>query len=82
MRKMLPDLFETQPDLLFQLVTMLNPSVLQENGVSVYSVLQVRCNLVLNIHKCEQSCFSFFILSFIYGIHQNLFYFKEVKEIY
>ena len=35
MRKSLPDLFDAQPDLLFQLVTMLNPSVLQENGVPV-----------------------------------------------
>lgn len=41
MRNSLPDLFDAQPDLLFQLVTMLNPSVLQENGVPVYSVLQV-----------------------------------------
>lgn len=42
MRSCLPDLFDAQPDLLFQLVTMLNPSVLQENGVPVYSVLQVQ----------------------------------------
>lgn len=41
MRKTLPDLFDSQPDLLFQLVTMLNPSVLQQNGVPVYSVIQV-----------------------------------------
>nr|GEV73798.1 lysine-specific demethylase 5B [Tanacetum cinerariifolium] len=40
MRNSLPDLFDAQPDLLFQLVTMLNPSVLQENNVPVYSVLQ------------------------------------------
>ncbi|KAL5718496.1 hypothetical protein ACHQM5_011393 [Ranunculus cassubicifolius] len=40
MRKCLPDLFDAQPDLLFQLVTMLNPSVLQKNGVPVYTVLQ------------------------------------------
>lgn len=42
MRETLPDLFDAQPDLLFQLVTMLNPSVLQENGVPVYSILQVQ----------------------------------------
>lgn len=41
MRNSLPDLFDAQPDLLFQLVTMLNPSVLQENGVPVYTVQQV-----------------------------------------
>lgn len=44
MRNNLPDLFDAQPDLLFQLITMLNPSVLQENGVSVYGVLQVSCS--------------------------------------
>ncbi|KAL8141640.1 hypothetical protein V2J09_014672 [Rumex salicifolius] len=37
MKNSLPDLFDAQPDLLFQLVTMLNPSVLQENGVPVYT---------------------------------------------
>ncbi|URE27971.1 JmjC domain, hydroxylase [Musa troglodytarum] len=41
MRKTLPDLFEVQPDLLFQLVTMLNPFILLEKGVPVYSVLQL-----------------------------------------
>lgn len=41
MRKALPDLFDAQPDLLFQLVTMLSPAVLQENKVPVYTVLQV-----------------------------------------
>jgi hypothetical protein len=41
MRKTLPDLFDAQPDLLFHLVTMLNPSVLRANGVPVYSVVQV-----------------------------------------
>ena len=47
MRSSLPDLFDAQPDLLFQLVTMLNPSVLQENGVHVYSVLQVSYNWLI-----------------------------------
>ncbi|URE27973.1 JmjC domain, hydroxylase [Musa troglodytarum] len=44
MRKTLPDLFEVQPDLLFQLVTMLNPFILLEKGVPVYSVLQSDCD--------------------------------------
>jgi len=47
MKSSLPDLFDAQPDLLFQLVTMLNPSVLQENGVPVYSILQVSFSLVI-----------------------------------
>jgi hypothetical protein len=41
MRQALPDLFDAQPDLLFHLVTMLNPSILQANGVPVYSVTHV-----------------------------------------
>ncbi|KAK6935388.1 JmjN domain [Dillenia turbinata] len=51
MRNCLPDLFDAQPDLLFQLVTMLNPSVLQENGVSVYSVLQEPGNFVITFPR-------------------------------
>lgn len=51
MRNTLPDLFEAQPDLLFQLVTMLNPSVLQENDVPVYSVLQEPGNFVITFPK-------------------------------
>ncbi|CAA0838763.1 transcription factor jumonji (jmjC) domain-containing protein [Striga hermonthica] len=47
MRSSLPDLFEAQPDLLFQLVTMLNPSVLQEKGVPVYSIIQEPGNFVI-----------------------------------
>ncbi|KAK6130062.1 hypothetical protein DH2020_036189 [Rehmannia glutinosa] len=46
MRSSLPDLFEAQPDLLFQLVTMLNPSVLQEKGVPVYSIIQCTTSLL------------------------------------
>lgn len=41
-RAALPDAFASQPDLLFQLVTMLSPRVLREYGVPVYSATQVR----------------------------------------
>ncbi|KAF9600058.1 hypothetical protein IFM89_002531 [Coptis chinensis] len=51
MRKSLPDLFDAQPDLLFQLVTMLNPTVLQENGVPVYTVLQEPGNFVITFPR-------------------------------
>jgi len=40
MRNAVPELFETQPDLLFQLVTMLSPGRLVEEGVKVYAVDQ------------------------------------------
>jgi [histone H3]-trimethyl-L-lysine4 demethylase len=61
MRQALPDLFDAQPDLLFHLVTMLNPSILQANSVPVYSVMQVGGRFVfshqihfdtIGIHGC------------------------------
>ncbi|KAI4326962.1 hypothetical protein L6164_019472 [Bauhinia variegata] len=58
MRSSLPDLFDAQPDLLFQLVTMLNPSVLQENGVPVYSVLQEPGNFVITFPRSYHGGFN------------------------
>ncbi|TKY70948.1 Lysine-specific demethylase 5B [Spatholobus suberectus] len=58
MRSSLPDLFEAQPDLLFQLVTMLNPSVLQENGVPVYSILQEPGNFVITFPRSYHGGFN------------------------
>ncbi|XP_031503596.1 lysine-specific demethylase JMJ17 isoform X3 [Nymphaea colorata] len=58
MRKVLPDLFEAQPDLLFQLVTMLNPSVLQENGVNVYKLVQEPGNFVITFPKAFHAGFN------------------------
>ncbi|KAE8672486.1 lysine-specific demethylase 5A-like isoform X2 [Hibiscus syriacus] len=58
MRDCLPDLFDAQPDLLFQLVTMLNPSVLQENGVPVYSVLQEPGNFVITFPRSYHGGFN------------------------
>ncbi|CAM0946835.1 unnamed protein product [Alopecurus aequalis] len=51
MRNTLPDLFDAQPDLLFHLVTMLNPSVLRANGVPVYSVMQEPGNFVITFPR-------------------------------
>ncbi|XP_042381828.1 lysine-specific demethylase 5B-like isoform X1 [Zingiber officinale] len=59
MRKALPDLFEAQPDLLFQLVTMLNPSILLENGVQVYGVLQEPGNFVITFPRSFHGGFNF-----------------------
>ncbi|KAL9242822.1 hypothetical protein vseg_016785 [Gypsophila vaccaria] len=58
MRSCLPDLFDAQPDLLFQLVTMLNPSVLQESGVPVYSVLQEPGNFVITFPRSYHGGFN------------------------
>lgn len=35
MRKLAPELFESQPDLLHQLVTIMNPNTLMAHGVPV-----------------------------------------------
>ncbi|TVU07513.1 hypothetical protein EJB05_40869, partial [Eragrostis curvula] len=51
MRQTLPDLFDAQPDLLFHLVTMLNPSILRENNVPVYSVMQEPGNFVITFPR-------------------------------
>ncbi|XP_021735832.1 lysine-specific demethylase 5D-like [Chenopodium quinoa] len=58
MRSCLPDLFDAQPDLLFQLVTMLNPSVLEENGVPVYTVLQEPGNFVITFPRSYHGGFN------------------------
>lgn len=67
MRKALPDLFDAQPDLLFHLVTMLNPSLLKENGVPVYNVLQVRdattSSSYIRIYRCNMCHIYIFIYS-------------------
>uniref|UniRef100_G3UNQ2 Lysine-specific demethylase 5A n=1 Tax=Loxodonta africana TaxID=9785 RepID=G3UNQ2_LOXAF len=36
MRELAPELFESQPDLLHQLVTIMNPNVLMEHGVPIF----------------------------------------------
>ncbi|KAI4966199.1 hypothetical protein ZWY2020_042045 [Hordeum vulgare] len=58
MRKALPDLFDAQPDLLFHLVTMLNPSVLRANGVPVYSVMQEPGNFVITFPRSYHGGFN------------------------
>ncbi|SPO06090.1 related to regulator protein rum1 [Cephalotrichum gorgonifer] len=47
MRDAVPELFETQPDLLLQLVTLLTPEQLKKAGVSVYAVDQRAGELVI-----------------------------------
>ncbi|XP_021888906.1 lysine-specific demethylase JMJ15-like [Carica papaya] len=59
MRNNLPDLFDAQPDLLFQLVTMLNPSVLRESGVPVYTTLQEPGNFVITFPRSYHGGFNF-----------------------
>eukprot|EP00250_Pteridium_aquilinum_P019210 c24343_g1_i1 orf=340-6093(+) len=58
MHKTFPDLFEAQPDLLFQLVTMLNPKVLRENDVPVYTTIQERGNFVITFPRSYHGGFN------------------------
>lgn len=52
MKKLAPELFDSQPDLLHQLVTIMNPNVLMEHGVPV-------CHLNLNKVECCDKSVSF-----------------------
>ncbi|KAJ3718020.1 jumonji superfamily protein [Lentinula guzmanii] len=53
-----PDLFETQPDLLFQLVTLMNPKRLTEVGVRVYACNQRAGEFVLTFPKAYHAGFN------------------------
>ncbi|KIK67658.1 hypothetical protein GYMLUDRAFT_54436 [Collybiopsis luxurians FD-317 M1] len=53
-----PDLFETQPDLLFQLVTLMNPKRLTDVGVRVYACNQRAGEFVLTFPKAYHAGFN------------------------
>ncbi|KAF8313245.1 hypothetical protein DL93DRAFT_1185349 [Clavulina sp. PMI_390] len=53
-----PDLFETQPDLLFQLVTLMNPGRLREAGVNVYAADQRAGEFVITFPQAYHSGFN------------------------
>ncbi|KAF4120720.1 [histone H3]-trimethyl-L-lysine4 demethylase [Geosmithia morbida] len=58
MRETVPELFETQPDLLFQLVTLLTPEQLRKAGVRVYAVDQRAGQFVLTFPKAYHAGFN------------------------
>ncbi|EFJ09775.1 hypothetical protein SELMODRAFT_955, partial [Selaginella moellendorffii] len=58
MRSTFPDLFHAQPDLLFQLVTMLNPAVLRDKGVPVCTTLQEPGNFVITFPRSYHGGFN------------------------
>jgi histone demethylase JARID1 len=58
MRNAVPELFETQPDLLFQLVTMLSPGRLVEEGVNVYAVDQRPNQFVITFPQAYHAGFN------------------------
>lgn len=58
MRNAVPELFETQPDLLFQLVTLLTPEQLQKAGISVYAVDQRAGQFVITFPQAYHAGFN------------------------
>ena len=57
-RREAPDLFEAQPDLLFQLVTLMNPQRLKEAGVDVYACNQRAGEFVITFPKAYHAGFN------------------------
>uniref|UniRef100_A0A8C8SDB6 Lysine-specific demethylase 5A n=1 Tax=Pelusios castaneus TaxID=367368 RepID=A0A8C8SDB6_9SAUR len=58
MRELAPELFESQPDLLHQLVTIMNPNVLTEHGVPVYRTNQCAGEFVVTFPRAYHSGFN------------------------
>ncbi|GAM83932.1 hypothetical protein ANO11243_019220 [Dothideomycetidae sp. 11243] len=58
MRDAVPELFETQPDLLFQLVTLLPPEKLRSAGVRVYAIDQRAGELVITFPQAYHAGFN------------------------
>jgi hypothetical protein len=53
-----PDLFEAQPDLLFQLVTLMNPKRVTDAGVRVYACNQRAGEFVITFPKAYHAGFN------------------------
>ncbi|CAG8973472.1 hypothetical protein HYALB_00011067 [Hymenoscyphus albidus] len=58
MREAVPELFETQPDLLFQLVTLLTPEQLRKAGVRVYALDQRAGQFVVTFPQAYHAGFN------------------------
>ncbi|KAJ1983657.1 hypothetical protein H4R33_004671 [Dimargaris cristalligena] len=57
-QRAVPELFEQQPDLLFQLVTMLSPGTLRQSGVDVYALDQRPGQFVVTFPKSYHAGFN------------------------
>ena len=57
-KKEAPDLFEAQPDLLFQLVTLMNPQRIQDAGVNVFACNQRAGEFVVTFPKAYHAGFN------------------------
>ncbi|XP_036415600.1 lysine (K)-specific demethylase 5Ba isoform X1 [Colossoma macropomum] len=58
MKKLAPELFESQPDLLHQLVTIMNPNLLMEHGVPIYRTNQCAGEFVITFPRAYHSGFN------------------------
>jgi histone demethylase JARID1 len=58
MREAVPELFESQPDLLFQLVTLLTPEQLLKAGVRVYAIDQRAGEFVITFPEAYHAGFN------------------------
>lgn len=58
MRDTVPELFEKQPNLLFQLVTMISPEVLVQKGVQCYAIDQGPGEFVITFPKAYHAGFN------------------------
>jgi len=78
-KKEAPDLFEAQPDLLFQLVTLMSPQRLTDEGVRVYACNQRAGELVITFPKAYHAGFNHGVGTFSFRVYRghlfNVFYF-------
>ncbi|XP_071777497.1 lysine-specific demethylase 5B-B isoform X2 [Centroberyx gerrardi] len=58
MKKLAPELFESQPDLLHQLVTIMNPNTLMSYGVPIYRTNQCAGEFVVTFPRAYHSGFN------------------------
>ncbi|XP_072238498.1 lysine (K)-specific demethylase 5Ba isoform X2 [Leuresthes tenuis] len=58
MKKLAPELFESQPDLLHQLVTIMNPNTLMNSGVPIYRTNQCAGEFVITFPRAYHSGFN------------------------
>uniref|UniRef100_A0A3Q2Z889 [histone H3]-trimethyl-L-lysine(4) demethylase n=1 Tax=Hippocampus comes TaxID=109280 RepID=A0A3Q2Z889_HIPCM len=58
MKKLAPELFESQADLLHQLVTIMNPNTLMNNGVPIYRTNQCAGEFVITFPRAYHSGFN------------------------
>ncbi|XP_066580390.1 lysine-specific demethylase 5A isoform X1 [Amia ocellicauda] len=58
MKKLAPELFDSQPDLLHQLVTIMNPNVLMDHGVPVFRTNQCAGEFVVTFPRAYHSGFN------------------------